>query len=213
VDERGALRRFFLDQPERLLGPLSPHFARMGIMNEMTTERNEMSTEMSTEQFVGIDVSKGSLDIHLAPARRGWHVACDEAGVDQLAAQLREIEPALIVMEATGGLEMRLATALAGQGLPVAVINPRQARDFAKALGRLAKTDRVDAAVGGLCPGDSSAGASAQGCGYSRPGRVVRPAAAVDRDAGARDAPPEQRHDETAAKEPEEAHRLVGKAN
>jgi transposase len=112
-------------------------------MDEMTPQRNEMSTE----RFVGMEVSKDRLDIHCIPARQGGRVVYDEAGVDRLAARLRTIEPALIVMAATGGLAMRLATALAGQGLPVAVINPRPARDFAQALGRLAKTDRADAAV------------------------------------------------------------------
>jgi transposase len=72
--------------------------------------------------FVGIDVSKDRLDIHGVPARPGARVAYDEAGVDRRAAHLRAIEPALIVMEATGGLEVRLATAWAGQGLPVAKV-------------------------------------------------------------------------------------------
>jgi transposase len=68
-------------------------------------------------------------------------------GVSEICQRLGEVSPTLIVMEATGGLETRLASALAAQGLPVAVINPRQARDFAKATGQLAKTDQVDAGV------------------------------------------------------------------
>jgi transposase len=75
------------------------------------------------------------------------HVAYDEAGISQIVACLKEASPALIVMEATGGLEVRIATELVSKGLLVAVTNPRQARDFAKATGRLAKTDRVDAAM------------------------------------------------------------------
>jgi len=74
-------------------------------------------------------------------------VAYDEAGVEQLVQHLCALRPTLIVLEATGGMETLIATSLAGRGLAVAVVNPRQVRDFAKASGRLAKTDRVDAAV------------------------------------------------------------------
>jgi len=108
----------------------------MGAMNETIVEK-----------FVGIDVSKSTLDVRIEPAVQTLHVAYDEAGVRQVVSRLKELAPALIVMEATGGLEVRIATELASKGLPVAVINPRQARDFAKATGQLAKTDQVDAAV------------------------------------------------------------------
>ncbi|TXT26740.1 MAG: transposase [Gallionellaceae bacterium] len=103
--------------------------------------------ETIVEKFVGIDVSKSTLDVCIEPLGQTLHVAYDEAGVRQVVSRLKEVSPALIVIEATGGLEVRIATELAGIGLPVAVINPRQARDFAKAMGRLAKTDQVDAAV------------------------------------------------------------------
>jgi len=103
--------------------------------------------ENFTELYVGIDVSKSRLDVCLDPTGREWQIPYDEAGIDRLASQLQALEPTLIVIEATGGLEVRIATTLAGKGLPVAVVNPRQVRDFAKASGRLAKTDRVDAAV------------------------------------------------------------------
>jgi len=103
--------------------------------------------EMIVEKFVGIDVSKSTLDVCIEPAVQTLHVAYDEAGIKQIAVRLKEVNPTLIVMEATGGLEVRIATELASQGLPVAVINPRQARDFAKATGQLAKTDQVDAAM------------------------------------------------------------------
>lgn len=103
--------------------------------------------EMIVEKFVGIDVSKSTLDVCIEPAVQTLHVNYDEAGIKQIIVRLKDVKPALIVMEATGGLEIRIATELAGQGLPVAVINPRQARDFAKATGQLAKTDQVDAAV------------------------------------------------------------------
>lgn len=103
--------------------------------------------EMIVEKFVGIDVSKSTLDVCIEPAVQTLHVDYDEAGIKQIVVRLKEINPALIVMEATGGLEIRIATELAAKGLPVAVINPRQARDFAKATGHLAKTDKVDAAM------------------------------------------------------------------
>ena len=103
--------------------------------------------ETIVEKFVGIDVSKSTLDVCIEPAVQTLHVAYDEAGISQIVCRLKEVSPTLIVIEATGGLEVRIATELASKGLPVAVINPRQARDFAKATGQLAKTDQVDAAV------------------------------------------------------------------
>lgn len=99
------------------------------------------------EKFVGIDVSKATLDVCIKPAGQTLHVTYDEAGIRQIVECLKEANPTLIVIEATGGLEVRVATELASKGFPVAVINPRQARDFAKATGQLAKTDQVDAAV------------------------------------------------------------------
>jgi len=104
-------------------------------------------SEKLQETFVGIDVSKNTLDLRIEPIGESLHVAYDDAGVFEICQRLREVSPTLIVMEATGGLETRLASELAAQGLPVAVINPRQGRDFAKATGQLAKTDRVDAGV------------------------------------------------------------------
>ena len=103
--------------------------------------------EITVEKFIGIDVSKSTLDVCIAPPGQTLHVAYDEVGISQIVACLKEVSPALIVLEATGGLEVRMATELASTGLPVAVINPRQARDFAKATGQLAKTDQVDAAM------------------------------------------------------------------
>ena len=95
--------------------------------------------------FVGIDVSKQQLDIAVRPSGESWTVAADEAGVSALVTRLRTLGPTLIVLEATGGLEVALAGALAAAALPVAVVNPRQVRDFARATGLLAKTDRLDA--------------------------------------------------------------------
>jgi transposase len=102
---------------------------------------------MNMDKFVGIDISKDSLDLCIEPDDEVLHLAYDHKGIDQVVKRLAQVAPTLIVMEATGGLEMRLASELAAKGLPVAVINPRQARDFAKATGQLAKTDSVDAAV------------------------------------------------------------------
>jgi transposase len=104
-------------------------------------------SEKQLECFVGIDVSKTSLDVRIEPPGESLHIDYDETGVSQIVRRLIEVAPTLIVLEATGGLEMRLASELAARGLPVAVVNPRQARDFAKASGQLAKTDQVDAAV------------------------------------------------------------------
>ena len=95
--------------------------------------------------FVGIDVSKDRLDVHVRPSGRAFAVARDGKGLDQLSNDLRVLAPALIVLEATGGFEITVAAALAGAGLPLAVVNPRQIRDFARARGRLAKTDALDA--------------------------------------------------------------------
>jgi transposase len=102
-----------------------------------------MST--SAAQFVGIDVSKAQLDVAVRPSGETWTVAHDEAGLSGLVARLRGLAPTLIVLEATGGLEVVLAGALATAALPVAVVNPRQVRDFARSTGTLAKTDRLDA--------------------------------------------------------------------
>jgi transposase len=99
----------------------------------------------SRARFVGIDVSKAHLDVATRPEGRTARYHNDPAGIASLVAWLRPLAPALVVLESTGGLEMAAVAALAVAGIPVAVINPRQARDFAKATGRLAKTDRIDA--------------------------------------------------------------------
>lgn len=96
--------------------------------------------------YVGVDVSKASLDICVGVAGTPCTVGNDSAGHQAACQMLHGQRIGLIVLEATGGYEFACAAALQAQGLPVAVINPRQARDFAKAMGRLAKTDRIDAA-------------------------------------------------------------------
>lgn len=103
---------------------------------------------METERtYVGIDVSKKCLDVVLRPSGEYLEATNDEQGIRSLVARLEEACPALVVLEATGGLEQTVAAALALASIPVAVLNPRQVRDFAKAVGRLAKTDKIDAAV------------------------------------------------------------------
>lgn len=97
--------------------------------------------------FVGIDVSKAQLDIAASPTGQAWEVANDEPGIRDLVVRLRGLQPTLVVLEATGGWELAVTGALAAAGLPVAVVNPRQVRDLAKAMGKLAKTDTIDAQV------------------------------------------------------------------
>src|SRR5215210_3308499 len=109
------------------------------------SSRRKEGTMTANATFVGIDVAKASLDLAVRPAGAHERLAHDEAGLAQLVAQLQALRPTLVVLEATGGLEVPLAAALATAGLPVAVVNPRQVRDFAKAVGQLAKTDALDA--------------------------------------------------------------------
>ena len=97
--------------------------------------------------FVGIDVAKDRLDIHLLPMGEAIAVPRDGEGLAQLVARLTPLAPGLVVVEATGGFEITVAAALFGAGLPLAVVNPRRVRDFARALGILAKTDAIDAKV------------------------------------------------------------------
>lgn len=97
--------------------------------------------------YIGIDVSKANLDIDAYPRAHRTRFSNDETGRRQLVNELKSLQPKLVVLEATGGLESPIASELAIAGLAVAVINPRQARDFAKAIGVLAKTDQVDALV------------------------------------------------------------------
>lgn len=102
---------------------------------------------METATFVGIDVAKAYLDVASRPPGSAERLPNDEPGIAQLVARLETVSPTLIVLEATGGLEIPAATTLAAAGFAVAVVNPRQVRDFAKAVGQLAKTDALDAQV------------------------------------------------------------------
>jgi transposase len=97
--------------------------------------------------FVGIDVAKDHLDVHLRPGDDAFSVSHDDAGLTGLTERLAARHPTLVVLEARGGYEVTVAAALATAGLPVAFVNPRQIRDSARATGRLAKTDTLDARV------------------------------------------------------------------
>ena len=97
--------------------------------------------------YVGIDVAKAQVDVAVRPTDDRWEVPHDEAGVRQLVSRLKTLEPVMVLLEASGGLELPLVAALATDELPVVVVNPRQVRDFARATGKLAKADSLDAAA------------------------------------------------------------------
>ena len=99
------------------------------------------------KQWVGIDVCQKYLDVYIRPSEKLFQVTNDQVGISRLVEILKDIQPELIVVEATGGMEIDAAIKLTTAKLSVAVINPRQARDFAKATGQLAKTDAIDAKV------------------------------------------------------------------
>lgn len=102
---------------------------------------------MTTEPvYVGMDVSKAAIDV-CATTGETWQAANDDAAMDELCRRVVELLPALVVLEATGGYELRVAGALAAAEVAVAVVNPRQVRHYARSVGRLAKTDRIDAAI------------------------------------------------------------------
>jgi pimeloyl-ACP methyl ester carboxylesterase len=136
VFERGAACVRLSERPNSRQGRSSPHLQGW-VMDE----------PRSASICVGIDVSKDRLDVHLRPSDEAFAVTRDSDGLENLVERLRALDVSLIVLEATGGFETTVAAALAGVGLPLAVVNPRQVRDFARALGRLAKTDAIDAKV------------------------------------------------------------------
>ena len=95
--------------------------------------------------YVGIDVSKDRLDVHVWPSREAFAVSRDGEGLEQLIERLQRLSPRLIAIEATGGFETIAAAAIAGAALPLAIVNPAQVRHFAQAVGKRAKTDPIDA--------------------------------------------------------------------
>ena len=96
--------------------------------------------------YIGMDVSKATLDICVSDGE-AWQAANDDSAMETLCGRMIALHPTLIVLEATGGYELRAAAALAAAGLPVAVVNPRQVRSYARSVGQLAKTDRIDARI------------------------------------------------------------------
>jgi transposase len=102
---------------------------------------------MPADVFVGIDVSKAQLEVGVLPTGEVWQTPNETQAISDLASRLLELAPKLVVMEATGGLEIPVAAALSRNGLSVVVVNPRQVREFARATGRLAKTDKIDALI------------------------------------------------------------------
>jgi transposase len=121
-------------------GSVSPK-SRKGLRSPHAQGREE------NRMFVGIDVSKDRLDVHLCPGGEAFAVPRDGDGLADLLGRLEALPVELVVLEATGGFETVVAAALAAARLPLAVVNPRQIRDFARATGRLAKTDALDAAI------------------------------------------------------------------
>ena len=145
-------------QPRGAIEPVKKHGApstgssgnpnsRLGRKPSPHSQGRVMEQPATSPSFVGIDVSKDRLDVHVRPSGQTSAVARDGKGLEQLTNDLRNLTPALIVLEATGGFEITVAAALASAGLPLAVVNPRQIRDFARATGRLAKTDSLDAQI------------------------------------------------------------------
>ena len=98
-----------------------------------------------TDVFVGIDVSKDRLDVAARPSGESWQVANTELGIATLVKRLAKLQPTLVVLEATGRLESAAVSALAVADIPLAIVNPRHVRDFARSTGKLAKTDKLDA--------------------------------------------------------------------
>jgi transposase len=114
---------------------------------QMESGPNPPHAAAATPCFVGIDVAKAWLDVAVRPGGQTWRTANTEEELPALVERVRQLGPQLVVLEATGGYERVVVALLATAGVPIAVVNPRQVRDFAKATGRLAKTDRLDAAV------------------------------------------------------------------
>src|SRR5918996_4023603 len=127
------------EEPEQVPGPAKPASCKDGPVGREPLE--------SEGPYVGIDVSKDQLDVAMRPSGDSWSMANDASGITEVVQRLAQLHPKLVVLEATGGLQMPLAAALATAGLPLSMVNARQVPDFARATGRLAKTDRLDAQV------------------------------------------------------------------
>jgi transposase len=129
--------------PNSCLGLKSPYpqgWVRMG------AEEKQVGGAVMSERFVGIDVCKASLEVAVRPEGRTFQVSNDRDGIAELVRVAHDTSPEMVVLESTGGYERDVVWALQSAEIPVSVVNPRQAHDFAKATGLLAKTDRADAA-------------------------------------------------------------------
>jgi transposase len=135
VTELGAPSTHTLSNPNSRWGREASPYSQGRVMEQSS----------ASPVFIGIDVAKERLDVHLRPTGEALAVARDGDGLAALIERLAKLAPSLIVLEATGGFEATVAAALSAAGLPLVVVNPRQIRDFARATGRLAKTDRLDA--------------------------------------------------------------------
>jgi len=131
----------------RVVMPLPLLFRTIAWDIEPASTRKENRDMDKKLVVVGIDISKDKLDMAVRPLNISDIVQYDDEGIKEMINKLNAIKPDMVVVEATGGLERKLSTALAEASLPVVVVNPRQVRDFAKATGRLAKTDRIDADI------------------------------------------------------------------
>jgi len=144
VREHGSPRRRFCLSPNSCQSHPSSNQQGWAVQELLDAAEGESVTQ---DVFVGIDVSKKSLDVAVRPSGEAWRTDNASEAITELVERLRRLLPTMIVVEASGGLQTLLVVALAEAKLPVVVVNPRQVRDFAKALGRLAKTDSIDAAV------------------------------------------------------------------
>ena len=141
----GNPRRAVRDRPRTVTRPMRSHCQDGESTDRTRTREKLMNTQ--PECFVGIDVSQAALDVHLRPTGTARRFDNTPEGIAALLSWLRPSAPTLVVLEATGGYENAVVAALSLRGLPVSLVNPKRARDFARALGRLAKTDTIDACV------------------------------------------------------------------
>lgn len=141
VSERGRRASLLRQEPEQL-PERELESARQGGGRHVVA-----SSEEDDVEFVGIDVSKARLDVAERPSKAQWSESNDERGITTVVERLKRSAPTIVVVEASGGLQAPLVAALAVAQIAVAVVNPRQVRDFARATGKLAKTDALDAAV------------------------------------------------------------------
>src|SRR5580704_1551097 len=106
-----------------------------------------MDKQTEQDRYVGIDVGKDRIEVHIRPDAIAFGCDTDARSLEYLVTRLKPLKPKVIALEATGGYEAVIAATLSNAGLPVAIVNPRRTRQFAGALGRLAKTDKIDAGV------------------------------------------------------------------